>query len=109
MSQSESIHSRKLLYFRTLLGSHTPILLDHEAHPADQSLAKAWIKNPDGAICRSDRMGRPRINSLRLARRPMLVTVLPWDSRMGSANGLESHPLGSVGKLFRPATVKLLN
>ena len=63
--------------------------------------AKLWVKKPGGAILRSESNGVPSAISLKAAG-PSL------DSIMLNASGLEIHPLGSAGKLSRPATVKLL-
>jgi hypothetical protein len=80
----------------------------YEAQPADDSPAKLWVKNPGGAIRRRDRIGISPADSLRLVRVSSSVVVLPTNSAVAKANGLESHPPGSTGKASRPATVKLL-
>ena len=46
--------------------------------------------------------------SLWLAGEPTPLSGLLPESEVAKANGLESQPLGSAGKLSRPATVKLL-
>ena len=48
------------------------------------------------------------MDSLRLVRVSGSVAVLPTNSPVVNAKGLESHPPGSTGKASRPATVKLL-
>jgi len=63
--------------------------------------AKLWVKNPGGAILRSESNGVPSAISLKAAGPSS-------DSAMLRARGLETHPAGSAGKLSRPATVKLL-
>ena len=78
----------------------------HDAQPADQSVAKLSIKNPGGAIRRKDTTA---ISSMdRVVRISGSVAVLPTNSPVVNAKGLESHPPGSTGKASRPATVKLL-
>ena len=71
----------------------------HDAQP-DESVAKLCVRKPGGAIRRNDRTGRS-VDSLR----PISSSGL---SAVANANGLESHPPGSAGKLSRPAMVKLL-
>ena len=86
--------------------------MDHDAQPTDEGAAKAFVKNPGGAIWRNDRRGRSPIDLARLTREPASVAELSWVSWGGGiaeANGLESQPPGSAGKLSLPATVKLLN
>jgi len=67
-----------------------------------------WVKNPGGAIRRKDTTGIASVDSWRLVDVPGSVVVLPTNPPVANAKGLESHPLGSAGKLSRPATVKLL-
>jgi len=67
-----------------------------------------WVKNPGGAIRRKDTTGIASVDSWRLVDVCSSVAVLPTNSAVANAKGLESHPLGSAGKLSRPATVKLL-
>jgi len=74
--------------------------------PVDESVAKLWFKKPDGAIRRKDTIGISSVD--RVARVSGSVAVLPTNSSVANAKGLESHPPGSAGKLSRPATVKLL-
>ena len=74
--------------------------------PVDESVAKLWFKKPDGAIRRKDTIGISSVD--RVARVSGSVAVLPTNSAVPDANGLESQPPGSAGKLSRPATVKLL-
>jgi len=74
----------------------------------DPSTAKLWVKNPGGAIRRKDRIGVSSVGSLRLVGISGSVVVLPTNSGVANANGLESQLLGSAGRLSRPATVKLL-
>ena len=71
-------------------------------------MAKFWVRNPGGAIRRKDTTGIASVASLRLVRDSGSVAVLPTNSAVANAKGLESHPPGSAGKLSRPATVKLL-
>jgi len=70
----------------------------YDAQPADQSPAKAWVRNPGGAICRNDTTGAPS---------PLASWPVPAGS-VARASGLESQLAGSAGNLSRPATVKLL-
>src|SRR5262249_53365284 len=72
------------------------------------STAKDWIRKPGGAIRRKDRIGVSSVDSLKLVCVSGSIAVLPTNSGMTNANGLESQPSGSAGTLSRPATVKLL-
>lgn len=72
--------------------------------PIDKSVAKLCVRKPGGTIRRKDRIGVSPAGSLTL----VSVAGLPSSSVVANANGLESHPPGSAGKLSRPATVKLL-
>ena len=83
---------------------------DHDVQPADQSSAKVWVKKPGGAICRNDRRGVSPAGSPTGALLLVgSVNGLPVDSAVANANGVESQPPGSAGRLSRPATVKLLS
>ena len=84
------------------------LCLGHDVQPVDESVAKLWFKKPDGAIRRKDTTGIASFDSLRLVRVSGSVALLPTNSGVAKAKGLESHPPGSAGKLSRPATVKLL-
>ena len=75
--------------------------------PAD-STAKFWVKKPCRAILRKDKRGGFDSDSGKLARVSGSVPVLSTNSAVPNANGLESQPSGSAGKVSRPATVKLL-
>ena len=102
-------HARLTRSLRVLALS-VPPTTDHDVQPADQSTAKAWVKNPGGAICRNDRRGVSPAGSPTGAL--LLVGSVngpPVDSAVVNASGLESQPPGSAGRLSRPATVKLLN
>ena len=83
---------------------------DHPRHDMqpEESTAKLWVMNPGGAIRRKDKRGALACDSVKLARVSGSVSVLPTNSAVANAKGLESHPPGSAGKLSRPATVKLL-
>jgi len=74
----------------------------------EESTAKFCVKNPGGAILRKEKRGVFASDSGKLARVSGSVAVLPTNSAAPDANGLESQPSGSAGKLSRPATVKLL-
>lgn len=77
---------------------------NHEVQPADLSTAKAWVRNPAGAICRKDNICLSGLSPSAFPPSVCIPCPVP-----GIASGLASQLPGSVGKLFRPATVKLLN
>src|SRR5215472_18218788 len=79
----------------------------HDVQP-DPSTAKLWVKKPGGAIRRKDRIGISSVDSLRLVRVSGSLTVLPTNSGVANANGLESQLSGSAGRLSLPAMLKLL-
>ena len=76
--------------------------MDHDAQPADESTAKLWVKKPGGAIFRSESKGMSSAISLGVLSRSASFTVPSSDSDMLKANGVETHPPGSAGKLSRP-------
>ena len=82
------------------------LCLGHDVQPVDESVAKLWFKKPDGAIRRKDTIGISSVD--RVARVSGSVAVLPTNSSVANAKGLESHPPGSAGRLSRPVKVKLL-
>ena len=92
---------------RTALGAEFPNGIGHDVQP-EPSTAKDWVKNPGGAIRRKDRIGGSSTDSLKLVCVSGSLAALPTNSGMANANGLESQPAGSAGKLSRPATMKLL-
>src|SRR5262249_32131516 len=73
------------------------------------STAKVWVRNPTGAICRKDRTMVSFAGSVTRDCESASATVPALNSAGLKAGGLASHPPGSVGRLSRPATVKLLN
>ena len=83
-------------------------LSGYDVQPVVQSPEKLWVKNPGGAIRRKDTTGSASIDPRRPVRVSGSVAVLPTNSPVVNAKGLESHPPGSTGKASRPATVKLL-
>src|SRR6185503_5531161 len=64
-------------------------LASHEVQSVDPFGAKLWVKNPGGAILRSESNGVPSAISLKAAG-PSL------DSTMLNARGLETHPPGEA-------------
>jgi hypothetical protein len=79
--------------------------MDHDVQPADESTAKLWVKNPDGAIFRSERIGgsaKPDKTSPSLSSCPVPALSA------AIASGAGTQPPGSAGRLSLPATVKLL-
>jgi len=76
--------------------------------PPDESTAKLWSKKPGGAIRRRDKIVISPAGSLKLVWLSFSDAAPPTNSELANANGLESQPSGSAGKLSRPATVKLL-
>ena len=82
---------------------HVTAISGYDVQPAE-STAKFCVRKPGGAIRRKERIWLVWFGSFfKPGKLDKPGKPLPL-----SANGLESHPLGSAGKVSRPTTVKLL-
>ena len=81
----------------------------HNLHPACVPTTKALAKSCVGEKRRIDRKGTSPRATARLFRESLSGIVPSGNRDMVDADGLESHPPGSIGKVSRPVTMKLLN